>query len=115
MRKDGFCENLPRGVLATTTGCPGGTKARLQADFFAMRHQPFGAGDQIAAVGRLGGDAGKANVIAELCEKTRFVLFKIIEGGLHKCFRTLGDARAVVEAKIRGNAAKIYRNNRCNV
>ena len=57
----------------------GGAKPRFQADFLAMRHKPFRAGHQVAAMGRLGGDAGKTQVITKLAEEARLVLLEIIQ------------------------------------
>lgn len=66
----------------------GGTKAAFQADVFAVRHQPRGAGGQIAAMGRLGGDAGKADVLTKLVQEMRLLLLQIIQNGLHKWLPT---------------------------
>ena len=46
-------------------------------------HKPFRAGVQIFFVLRLGGDAGKTQIIAELGDEARLMEFQIIENGLH--------------------------------
>jgi hypothetical protein len=59
------------------------TKPRVKADLLAMRHEPFRAGEQILFVLRLGGDAGKAQVIAKLGEEPVLMLFQKMQNGLH--------------------------------
>ena len=46
----------------------GGAEARFEAEAFAMFDEPRGAIGHVLAVRRLGGDAGKAHVIAELVD-----------------------------------------------
>ena len=61
----------------------GGAKPGFQADFPAVRHQPLRARDQIAAMSRLGGDAGKTQVVTKPAEEARLVLLEIIQHSLH--------------------------------
>ena len=48
-----------------------------------MLHEPFGAGAQILFVLRLGGDAGEAQILAQLGDKAGLVVFQVIKDGLH--------------------------------
>jgi hypothetical protein len=48
-----------------------------------MIYEPAGAGAQILFVLRLRGDAGEAEVIAQLGHETGLVAFQVIEHGLH--------------------------------
>src|SRR5215510_2006849 len=60
-----------------------GTKFCLQADFPAMFDQPLGASREILPMLRLGRNTGEAQVIAQLTDEPRFVLFQVIQDGLH--------------------------------
>ena len=48
----------------------------VQADFPAVRHQPFGAGEQIFLVLRLGRDAGEAQVVAQFRDEAAWFCFR---------------------------------------
>ena len=48
-----------------------------------MVREPFGAGAQIFFVLRLGGDAGEAEVFAQLRDEAGLVAFQVIEDDLH--------------------------------
>ena len=61
----------------------GGAQARVEADLPGMVHEPSGAGAHILFMLRLGGDAGKAEIIAQLGHEAGLVAFQIIEHGLH--------------------------------
>jgi hypothetical protein len=61
----------------------GGAQARVEADVPAMIYEPGGAGAQILFMLRLGGDTGKAEVIAQLGHEAGLVAFQVIEHGLH--------------------------------
>ena len=61
----------------------GRAHARVEADVAAVFGEPFGAGAQVLFMLGLGGDAGKAKVIAQLGHKTGLVAFQIIEHQLH--------------------------------
>ena len=61
----------------------GGAQARVEADMPAMVHEPAGAGAQILFVLRLGGDAGEAEIIAQLGHEAGLVAFQVIEHDLH--------------------------------
>jgi hypothetical protein len=62
----------------------GGTKARVEADGFAVAHEPLGAGLHILGVLRLRGDAGEADVIAEFVNEALLVALQVIQGQLHE-------------------------------
>jgi hypothetical protein len=47
----------------------GGAQTGFEANLLAMSHQPFGAGLEVWSMLRLGGDAGKTNVLAEFVDK----------------------------------------------
>jgi hypothetical protein len=48
-----------------------------------MVHEPAGASAQILFMLRLGGDAGEAEIIAQLGHEAGLVAFQVIEHGLH--------------------------------
>jgi hypothetical protein len=54
-----------------------------ETDLTAMVRQPLGAGVQIFFMLWLGGNAGKAKVIAKFREKTLLVAFQVIKNTLH--------------------------------
>jgi hypothetical protein len=56
---------------------------RVEADLAAVIDEPIRARLQIGFMLRLRGDAGKAQVFAELREETVLVLFQIIKHALH--------------------------------
>ena len=59
------------------------SEARFQADFLTMRHHPFGARGHVPTMFRLGGDAGKPHIIAQIAQEAGLVLFEIIQYGIH--------------------------------
>jgi hypothetical protein len=70
--------------LGDDDGMTGGrTNFCLESDFAAMGDEPFGAGAQIFFVLRLRGDAGEAEVIAQLGHEAGLVVFQVIKNDLH--------------------------------
>ena len=61
----------------------GRADARVEADLAAVFGEPFGAGAHILFMLRLGGDAGEAEVIAQLGHEAGLVAFQVIEHHLH--------------------------------
>src|SRR6185503_2065132 len=59
------------------------TELGLQSDLPAVFGEPFGARQQIGLVLRLSGNTRKAQVSAEFVDETAFVLFEVLEDGLH--------------------------------
>ena len=55
-----------------------GQHPRLQADFAAMFDKPIRARRHVGAMVRLGGNAGKAQILAKFFSKTALVMFEII-------------------------------------
>ena len=58
-------------------------KVCLQSNLAAMRGEPSGASLQVLAMLRLGGNAGKADVVAEFTDESGLVLVEIVNDRLH--------------------------------
>lgn len=61
----------------------GRAEPRAQSNPFAVLMKPSGASRQISPVFRLGGNAGKADIIAELAYKSLLISFEIFQDFLH--------------------------------
>ncbi len=61
----------------------GGAKAGAQADCVAMAQEPLGAGSHVGAVLRLGGDAGKADVINQFPDETGLIFPQVTNYFVH--------------------------------
>lgn len=75
---------FPARRFSQHDGMAGGwTHFRLQPDLPAMCGQPVRAGDHVAFMLRLRGDAGEAQKFAQFRDKAGLVAFEVIEHSLH--------------------------------
>ena len=82
--KCGLRDPLDARCFGDDDGMAGGrAQARVEADVPGMVHEPSGAGAHVLFMLRLGGDAGKAEVIAQFGHETGLVAFQVIEHDLH--------------------------------
>jgi hypothetical protein len=62
----------------------GWAESRFQSDALAKLYYPFSTGLEILLVCRLGGNAWETKVLAKLVNGAGFVLFEVINNGLHE-------------------------------
>jgi hypothetical protein len=61
-----------------------GTQFGVEAELPAVLHEPGGAVFKVRFVGRLSGDAGKAQKFAQFVNEARLIGFEVTEDGFHR-------------------------------